>query len=190
MFRTIFLCKDLIGTLVGTFFVFLTDEFLPFIEDVSTATQKAVGYISDYTGATKTVTLLADPGVFTMAATDKVVIFANGAGNSSLQAIYDLVADLATLGTGSVAVDHDSGGAGNMTFKTAGGVGIDNAIVRAYLTSDYTAGNRSDAYLKGSTITDVNGEWSTVIRLDPAAYTFEFSKQGSYQIATTTHTVT
>ena len=44
------------------------------IEDVSTATQKAVGLISAYTGATKTVTLKYDPGIFTMAATDKVYI--------------------------------------------------------------------------------------------------------------------
>lgn len=44
------------------------------VEDVSTAAQKAIGIIQDYTGLTKTVTLAADPGVFTMAATDKVAI--------------------------------------------------------------------------------------------------------------------
>uniref|UniRef100_A0A6M3ME60 Uncharacterized protein n=1 Tax=viral metagenome TaxID=1070528 RepID=A0A6M3ME60_9ZZZZ len=54
------------------------------IEDVSTATQKAVGLISDYTGATKTVTLKYDPGIFTMAATDKVYILAENALKATL----------------------------------------------------------------------------------------------------------
>jgi len=47
------------------------------IEDAADATLKAVGYIADYTGATKTVTLQADPGIFTMAVGDKVTIIAN-----------------------------------------------------------------------------------------------------------------
>jgi len=46
------------------------------IEDSATSTQKAIGIIDDYTGSTKTVTLLEDPGVFTMAATDKVYVLA------------------------------------------------------------------------------------------------------------------
>lgn len=44
------------------------------ITDASTATQKAVGVVLDYTGATKTVTLANDPAVFTMAASDLVDI--------------------------------------------------------------------------------------------------------------------
>lgn len=46
------------------------------IQDASTAAQKAIGIVKDYTGSTKTVTLLADPGVFTMATTDIVTILA------------------------------------------------------------------------------------------------------------------
>lgn len=49
---------------------------LAVITDVSTSTQKAVGEVLDYTGSTKTVTLKADPGVFTMAATDNIDIVA------------------------------------------------------------------------------------------------------------------
>lgn len=45
-------------------------------EDASTAAQKAVGVISDYTGATKTVTMLNDPAVYTIATTDIVSIYA------------------------------------------------------------------------------------------------------------------
>lgn len=44
------------------------------IEDVTTAGQKAYGIISDYVGATRTVTLAVDPGIFVMAATDKISI--------------------------------------------------------------------------------------------------------------------
>lgn len=46
------------------------------ITDQSTSAQKAVGYISDYVGSTRTVTLAADPGIFTMAVGDTVDIVA------------------------------------------------------------------------------------------------------------------
>lgn len=47
------------------------------ITDASTATQKAVGKVLDYVGSTKAVTLTFDPGVFTMAATDNIVILSS-----------------------------------------------------------------------------------------------------------------
>lgn len=47
------------------------------VTDSATSTQKAVGFCSAYTGATKTITLLRDPGVFTMAVGDTVDIIAN-----------------------------------------------------------------------------------------------------------------
>jgi len=46
------------------------------ITDAVSGVQKAVGRISDYTGATKTITLLEDPGIFVMAAGDTVDIIA------------------------------------------------------------------------------------------------------------------
>lgn len=49
------------------------------IEDASTAAQKAVGVVLDYVGASKTITLLTDPAVFTMAATDKITLIADRA---------------------------------------------------------------------------------------------------------------
>ena len=52
------------------------------IQDQTTAAQKAVGVVSDYTGATKTVTLAADPcAAFTFANGDIVTILA---GNAAL----------------------------------------------------------------------------------------------------------
>lgn len=53
------------------------------IEDASTSTQKAVGLVSAYVGATKTVTLKYDPGIFTMAPTDKVYILAEASLKAS-----------------------------------------------------------------------------------------------------------
>jgi hypothetical protein len=44
------------------------------VTDQTTGTQKCIGGITDYTGATKTVTLGADPGIFTMATGDTVEI--------------------------------------------------------------------------------------------------------------------
>lgn len=78
------------------------------IEDVSTATQKAVGIISDYTGATKTVTLKYDPGIFTMAATDKVYILAENALKSTAQN-----RQLDVTATGATGIDW-----GNIENKT------------------------------------------------------------------------
>jgi hypothetical protein len=49
------------------------------VTDIASAIQKAVGRISDYTGSTKTVTLAADPGIFTMAASDRIHIIATSA---------------------------------------------------------------------------------------------------------------
>ena len=65
------------------------------VKDASTAVQKCLGVISAYTGATKTVTLLVDPGVFTMAAGDTVDILAD----RSLKAkIPTLTLDITTAG--------------------------------------------------------------------------------------------
>lgn len=65
------------------------------ITDSATSTQKAVGEVSDYTGSTKTITLSADPGIFTMAVGDTVeIIAALGAAGSGASA-----ADVWTYGT-------------------------------------------------------------------------------------------
>ena len=71
------------------------------VTDQSTSTQKAVGTVSDYTGSTKTVTLSADPGVFTMAVGDTIEIIAalGSAGSApTAAAIADAVWDESTSG--------------------------------------------------------------------------------------------
>lgn len=47
------------------------------IQDAATPAQKAVGVVNDYTGSTKTIALLSNPAVFTMAVGDTVTIIAN-----------------------------------------------------------------------------------------------------------------
>ena len=48
--------------------------WIAIITDQAAAVQKAIGIVKDYAGGTQTVTLSADPGTFTMAATDKIAL--------------------------------------------------------------------------------------------------------------------
>lgn len=81
------------------------------ITDVSTAAQKAIGLVSAYTGATKTITLKADPGIFTMAATDVIHI---------LPVPKQLPAGIAD-------------GAGGLAISDAGGLDMDNDAANALI---------------------------------------------------------
>ena len=65
---------------------------LAVITDVATGTQKALGIISDYVGATKTVTLREDPGIFVMANTDNIAIVAVP------KDVLDILADVTGIG--------------------------------------------------------------------------------------------
>jgi len=70
------------------------------VTDSATATQKAVGIVLDYVGATKTVTLDGDPGIFTMAVGDDIDIIATSPAASapSAAAVADAVWDESTSG--------------------------------------------------------------------------------------------
>jgi hypothetical protein len=80
----------------------------------------------------------------------------------------------------TVFVDHDYGGAGELTYLTQTESGISGAEVIVFTKADYDAGLRTSVYVRGSTTTDVNGEWKTPMYLDPATYTIVFIKQGFY----------
>lgn len=72
---------------------------LAIITDQSTSTQKAVGTVSDYTGASKTITLDSDPGIFTMAVGDSISLMAVPAGSGlTAGAVADAVLDEAVSG--------------------------------------------------------------------------------------------
>ncbi len=98
----------------------------------------------------------------------------------TLEATRDAIDTLTGLGSGAISVNHDTGGTDNLTYKTSEGAGIDNATVRAYLTADYDAGSRTDAFVKALTTTTTTGRWTGTMRLDAEDYTFEFSKQGLF----------
>jgi len=90
------------------------------ITDRTTAVQRCVGLISDYTGASKTVTLAADPGIFTMAQYDNITIIATAAlanvraVNGTLQTANDNGADINTL-ISVLGALNDAAAAGEVT---------------------------------------------------------------------------
>lgn len=90
----------------------------------------------------------------------------------------------------AVEVDHNYGGPDNYSYLTTDGRGIDNATVIAYLKSDYDAGNRDESYYKDAVLTDVNGQWTQPMLLDPGEYVLYFYKQGEYGPDTADLTVT
>lgn len=68
--------------------------------DASTAGQTSLGVVSDYAGSTKTVTLCADPGVFTVANSDTIVL---------IPARLDCGAADATLADLALMLEDDAG---------------------------------------------------------------------------------
>lgn len=87
------------------------------IVDASTGVQKAFGSISSYTGTSKTVTLAQDPGIFTMATSDKVYIVP-----SDVFAIWDR---LLTGGT------HNINNSAAKRAREASGKAIDSGTAQA-----------------------------------------------------------
>jgi hypothetical protein len=84
------------------------------------------------------------------------------------------------IGTGSVTVNQDYPTAGNLTFQTSGGQGIGGALVRAYLSSEYSA-NPNAATARGQTLTLDSGAWANNMDLDPGSYSITFKADG-YQL--------
>ena len=106
------------------------------VTDASTSTQKAVATVLDYVGSTKTITLSADPAIFTMAIGDLITIIAGGGGSApTASAIADEVqtrtiarvtlVDTLTTYTGNTVQTGDSfarigvNGAGLTSLATA-----------------------------------------------------------------------
>lgn len=80
-------------------------------------------------------------------------------------------------GEGSVVVTQDSGGAGNLRVVDGAGNGIDGVTVRAYLSSEWSA-DPAAAVVRGQQVTTATGDWQGTMNLDPASYTFVFSRPG------------
>lgn len=73
----------------------------------------------------------------------------------------------------------------NMVFQTSGGTPIPDALVRAFLKSEYDAGDYSNVVATATTLDD--GTWGPIYLNAGVEYTIEFAKTG-YEVATTTIT--
>jgi hypothetical protein len=94
------------------------------------------------------------------------------------------------FGGGTVPVDHDYGGANTLKVVDPDGAGIQDVSIAAYLTSDYTGGQRGASYVRGRTTTNVQGQWRAPISLDPGSYTLVLSKPSNFETRTHALTVT
>ncbi len=94
-----------------------------------------------------------------------------------------------SAGTGEFTVNHDKPTENDLAYLDSGASGIDNAMVRVFLTTDYAANSRADSDAQGITTTDSDGGWVKDIKLDAEDYTVEFYKQGYYGPDVETFTV-
>lgn len=120
------------------------------------------------------------------------------AGAPANTSVYDRLNDIEDAieaisvgtGDGSVAVDHNYGGTDALRIVDGSGAGIDDVTIRAYLTSDWDANNRSTDFIVARTSTNANGRWAQTLQLDPGSYTLSIYKQGVYESTTQSLTVT
>lgn len=94
------------------------------IHDVASAVQIEMGVVSAYTGSTKTVTLAADPGVFTAAATDNIAFYfpintrwLSGTAQTGRDIGASVLLSSGT-GTGQVSLSSGTVTAGTVSDKT------------------------------------------------------------------------
>jgi hypothetical protein len=136
------------------------------VHDAASAVQIATGVVNDYTGSTKTVTLAADPGIFTMAAKDNISFFppvglkavAGSVATATNSAQIDFTA---TTGTSTTSVKMTTGSmstvadefadrflihvaSGEMRTVTAS---ADTAGVTALTVGAFTAAASGDAFI-------------------------------------------
>jgi len=78
------------------------------VTDSATSTQKAVGTVSDYTGATRTVTLSADPAIFTMAVGDTIEIIAALGSAGTAPTVTQIRQEIDTNSTQLAAIVADT----------------------------------------------------------------------------------
>jgi hypothetical protein len=120
------------------------------ISDIASGVQKCYGIISDYVGNTKTVTLAADPGIFTIAAGDNITIIAASAlcnvktVNGILQTANDNGADINAILIDTAEIG--AAGAGltninlpNQTMDITGNLSGSVGSVTAQVSADVTA---------------------------------------------------
>lgn len=129
---------------------------IAYVHDLASAVQVAIGYLSDYAGATKTVTLAADPGIFTIAAGDNISLFP-----PAQVASWNNVPLATTNPLPSAAADA----AGGLPISDAGGLDLDaklantNEVTAARMgaLTDWINGGRLDLLLDAIPTTAMRG---------------------------------
>jgi len=101
-----------------------------------------------------------------------------GSLGAAITSILNATASI--FGDGSISVGTNYGGTNALKYQTSGGAGVDNAVIRAYLKSDYDAGNTGEAFVQGRTMTKVGGTFIAPLMLDAAVYTLVYEKQNEY----------
>ncbi len=76
-----------------------------------------------------------------------------------------------------VAVNHNYGGAGNLTY-TINGQAVDGATIQVFWAADYNAGNRSNSYVVAATTQQANGSWASSLSLARGHYVLKCFKTG------------
>lgn len=144
------------------------------IENASTAAQKAVGVIGDYTGLTKTITLLNDPAIFTMATTNIVTIIADRAlkptvDNRTLDVSTggESGVDWANVGSATTTVTLSG-----TTVKTATDVETDTQDIQSRLPAALVSGRMSsDAVAISGSTAAADAVEANIANLDAAVST-------------------
>ena len=121
------------------------------ITDGSDTTQKSIGEILDYTGATKTITLSKDPGIFSYEAGDSIKIVSEGTGARQDELLTDVSAITVITSTPAGDVTYASGIAFSIA-QSNGNTGWPPTIRKG---SGYTVANGSAFKL---TPQDANGD--------------------------------
>lgn len=134
------------------------------IQDASTAVQKAVGVVGDYTGSTKTITMQTDPAIFTMATGDYVTIVASRALKPTVDNRY---LDVSTGGEGGV--DWANVGSPTTTNNLSGTSTKAVEPTVAGRTLDVSAGGEAgvDWANVGSPTTTLNLSGTSTLALEP-----------------------
>lgn len=132
------------------------------VRDETDSSNIAVGFVSDYVGSTKTVTLREDPGIYTMAAEDFIKILAVPrftSDNSLLNATSGVIDNVNTIDTAPT----------NWESLVISGGGAVDSLVQGFLNTaitETTAGNIADNFdtfydnadaLTTQTVDDVGG---------------------------------
>lgn len=144
------------------------------ITDATTAVQKATATILDYTGATKTVTLSADPGVFTMAANDLITIlppaasgFATAAALATAQADLDILtgADGAIIASGTQTFNMTGNVTGNLSGSVGSVTGAVGSVTGAVGSVTGLTASNLDAAISSRSSHSAADVWSVATRV-------------------------